>query len=199
MSTALRGEETARRLSAKTAVIIAALATFTVFITSRAKMLETSLETSTLAHLPAPDFWAATPDGRIVSLADFRGKKKVAVTFWASWCAPCRSELPQLNRLYKAYHTASSDFEIVAVSNDLDTAAATKFAAEKQLAFPVLLDPSERVASAYQRKVLPTIFIVDKNGEVRSAIVGYEPYGATEARLIRELGIDTNLGAVRRD
>jgi len=174
------------RLSVKTIPVIAVLIAFTLFITWRARELETRLEQPTNVNIPAPDFWAATPEGRTVSLADFRGQKKVVVVFWASWCAPCRFEMNSLNWFYQHNHTASSDFEILAISVDLDTAAATKFAIALKLSFPVLLDPSERVARAYEERGIPTMFIINKKGKITYGHLGYD----TSISLARELGIE---------
>ena len=174
------------RLSVRTILVIAVLIAFTLFITRRARELETLLEQPTNVNIPAPDFWAATPDGRTVSLADFRGQKKVVVVFWASWCAPCRFEMNSLNWFYQHNHAASSDFEILAISVDLDTAAATKFATALKLSFPVLLDPSERVARAYEERGVPTMFIIDKSGEITYAHVGDD----SSMNLAHELGIE---------
>jgi peroxiredoxin len=172
----------------KTILVIAALAAFTIFITWRARMLETSLERPGNLNTVAPDFWASTPDGRTVSLADFRGKKKVVVTFWASYCAPCRVELPALDRFYQSNHTASSDFEFLAASVDLDTKEATNFATALKLTIPVLLDPGERVARSFEVKGIPTTFIIDRNGKITYAHVGFGDSFMHD--LARELGID---------
>ena len=167
------------------------LASFTVLITWRARLLELTLEWEseqpTLVSKPAPDFSALSLDGRSVSLADFRGQKNVVVAFWASWCGPCRLEMPGLVSFYKRNHTASSDFEILAVSIDEDPKAAAAFAAAQNLNFPVLLDSRHKMADAYQVEGIPTMFIVDKNGKVTYGHLGYD--AAMEYHLAGRLGI----------
>ena len=169
-----------RRLgpSAKTVAGLLLLAAFTVFITWRARVVERTLqeqsEEPALVDKPAPDFSAATPDGRIVSLAEFRGQKRVVVSFWASWCGPCRLEMPVLTKFYQDNHTASSDFEILAVSIDEDPRDAAAFAAAQKLKFPVLLDPLQKMAKAYEVEGIPTMFVIDKDGKITNGRIGYD-------------------------
>jgi peroxiredoxin len=178
------------RLSPAALLGIVALAAFTILITWRAGVLESTLqredEQPALVDKPAPDFSVLALDGRTVSLADFRGKKLV-VAFWASWCGPCRMEMPSLVQFYKANHSDSSDFEILAVSIDEDTGAATNFATAQGLNFPVLLDPGKRMASAYQVEGIPTMFVIDKAGKVTYGQTGFD--AAMESQLASELGI----------
>jgi len=180
--------------SASFILAISILAAFTIFITRRARQLEVSLGQPQV-HVRAPDFWAATPDGRTVSLADFHGKKKLLVTFWASWCGPCHLELAALNQFYKHYHSVSSDFEILAISVDLDPASATRYATEESLSFPVLLDPTERVERDYETSGLPTMFLIDRNGEIVYSQAGFNNLNivgpkSIESLMARELNID---------
>jgi peroxiredoxin len=180
------------KVSAKTFVVIALLAAFTLFITWRARILETILqgesEQPALVNRPAPEFSAVTLDGRTVSLADFRGQKKLVVSFWASWCGPCRLEMPALTKFYKDNHTSSSDFELLAVSIDDDVKDAADFATAQKLIFPVLLDSRKKIADAFEVEGIPTMFIIDKNGKITYGHVGYDM--AIEYRLMRELGIE---------
>jgi peroxiredoxin len=181
-------------LSLKIILSIAALAIFTILITWRARVLETTLQDESaepsLVNKPAPEFSATTLDGQTVSLADFRGKKKVVVSFWASWCGPCRLEMPALIQFYKKNHTASSDFELLAVSIDEDTKEATDFASAQKLNFPVLLDPTQKVANAYNVDGIPTMFVIDKEGKIIYGKIGYDML--MEAMLSRQLGIGEN-------
>jgi peroxiredoxin len=179
------------RLSATAILGIAVLAVFTVLLTWRASLLEIRLQRESeqpeLVDKPAPDFSALTLDGRTVSLADFRGQKRVVVTFWASWCGPCRIEMPSLIQFYKRNHSDASDFEILAISIDEDPKAAANFATAMKLNFPVLLDSSKSVANAYGVEGIPTMFVIDKAGKV---IYGHAGFDATmEFRLANELGI----------
>jgi peroxiredoxin len=100
--------------------------------------------------------WMARP----FPLADYRGKKKVIVSYWASWCGPCRMELPMLASFYKKYHQDSSDFEILAVSIDDDRAAAQSFANTAKLPFPVLLDLDSKAADSYSVEAIPSLFVI---------------------------------------
>lgn len=175
----------------KAILAIGFLAAFTILLVWRASVLETRLirerEEPALVDKPAPEFSAATMDGQTVSLADFRGQKNVVVSFWASWCGPCKLEMPALIKFYKTNHNASSDFEILAISIDEDTKDATNFAAAQKLNFPVLLDPKQRVADAYQVEGIPTIYVIDKNGKIIYGRQGFDM--SMEYQLARELGI----------
>src|SRR5262245_18832789 len=97
-----------RRLSPLQLIGLVALVLFTVFITWRAKKIERSLtehdSASVMINKPAPDFSLDSMEGRRVSLSEFRGKKQVVVSYWASWCGPCKVELPQLKQFYEKHH-----------------------------------------------------------------------------------------------
>jgi peroxiredoxin len=178
-------------LSARALVGVIALAIFTVLITWRASHLETTLQREdqqpAMVYKPAPDFSAATLDGRTVSLSDFRGQKKVVVAFWASWCGPCRLEMPSLIQFYKKNHSDSSDFEILAVSIDENPREASNFATAQKLNFPVLLDPAQKMATDYEVEGIPTMFVIGKDGKI---IFGHTGFDATlEFQLANELGI----------
>jgi peroxiredoxin len=186
-----------RRMPLKAMLGIAGLAVLTVLLTWRAKVLEDILqlerEEPALVSQAAPEFTLATLDGRTVSLKDFRGKKNVVVSFWASWCGPCRLEMPALIDFYKRNHNDSSDFEILAVSIDEDPKEASAFATTQKLNFPVLLDTDQKIAKAYQVEGIPTMFIIDKGGRITHGHVGYDM--ALPYRLPQELGVQDKKSA----
>ncbi len=174
----------------KTRICIVVLVAFTVFITWRAKVLERSLfghGTVSLVDKPAPEFQLTSLDGRKVALADYRGKKNLVVSFWASWCGPCRLELPALRSFYQRHHKDSEDFEILAISIDDDPAAANVFATQAKLPFPVMVDSSHQAADAYDVESIPVMFVIDKTGKVVDGYVGFD--AAMEFKLMRELGL----------
>jgi len=166
------------RPPAGTALALASLALFTIWITWRAKALEMRLshadESIALLHKQAPDFRLQSLDGRTISLADFRGKKKVVLTFWASWCGPCRMETPALREFYQQHAKSLGEFEIVAISIDETRDAAENAANEWKMPYPVLLDSQHKTADAYQVSAIPTLFVIDRNGQVEYGHVGFD-------------------------
>jgi peroxiredoxin len=115
--------------------------------------------------------------GQKVTAASLAGKV-VVVDFWASWCAPCREELPMLDKLYKKYK--AQGLVVVGVSVDKDRANIEKFVAKMPLSFPLVHDADHGISSRYQPPRMPSSYIVDRKGLVRFVHAGYRAADATE-------------------
>ncbi|BDG47045.1 MULTISPECIES: TlpA disulfide reductase family protein [Parageobacillus] len=122
----------------------------------------------------APDFSLRTLDGQTVRLSDFRGKP-VIVNFWTTWCPPCKKEMPDMEKFYKAHH---SDVELLAVHlTSQDTRENAKsFVNEHQLSFPVALDEKQKALKLYHIQTIPTSYIIDRDGVIRKKVVGPMTY-----------------------
>ena len=103
------------------------------------------------------------------SLSDFRGKV-VFLNFWATWCGPCRFEMPSMERLYQRFKDAG--LEIVAVNLQEDRSSVQRFVDEYDLSFTVLLDTTGRVGATYGARSIPTTYIVDREGFVLAGTIG---------------------------
>ncbi len=118
----------------------------------------------------APDFTFPDMDGKPVSLSQFRGKV-VFLNIWATWCGPCRIEMPDMEKLYRKFK--KEDLVILAVSIDrLGEPVVKPFVKELELTFPILLSPDGRVQRIYMVNALPSSFIIDKSGRVVTRVVG---------------------------
>lgn len=135
---------------------------------------------------PAPDFTLQTPDGKLVSLADFRGKP-VVVNFWATWCPPCRSEMPDMQLLSDE---RAGDLVIIAVNLQEAPDPVRGFVEKYGLRFPIVLDTSGQVSQAYRVGSLPTSVFVDREGNVSSSYTGALNRTAMAKRIDRSLGLD---------
>lgn len=126
----------------------------------------------------APDFLLETMDGKLVRLSDLRGQP-VILNFWASWCAPCRLEMPAFKEFYEEYR--DQGLVILAVnSTSQDTPSAVEaFVAEYQLPFTILLDHEGSVSRLYKLTALPTTFFIGRNGVISRVIVGGPLAGST--------------------
>ncbi len=124
---------------------------------------------------PAPDFRLTDLDGNVVLLSDFRGKT-VVLNFWASWCPPCREEMPEFQALWDERGTGGSDDLVVLAVNflrDDSVGAATNFIEANDFTFPVLFDTTRGdVATRYGVRGLPATFFIDRNGIVRTTALG---------------------------
>ncbi len=120
---------------------------------------------------PAPNFNLVSLDGQPTSLDDQRGKV-VIVNLWASWCTPCRAEMPTLQKVYEA--NRARGLVVLGVNSTIQDgeSAARKFAAENGLTFPILLDADGSMSRRYLLRALPSTFIVDREGVIHSVIVG---------------------------
>ena len=108
-------------------------------------------------------------NGKKVSLSDYKGKA-VMLNFWATWCPPCRREMPSMEKLYSKINKAG--FEILAVNIQEDKKTVSDFVSKNKYTFPVLLDTEAEAASIYQIRTIPTTFLVDKKGYLRAVFNG---------------------------
>jgi peroxiredoxin len=130
---------------------------------------------------PAPDFSLKTLEGKTVRLSDFRGKKVVLINFWATWCPPCRSEMPTMQQIYTDYK--EKGFEILAINIEPDAKEEIRdFMKELRLTFPVLLDSDMKVTRTYRLIGLPVSMLIDRQGIIRSKTIGYHDWTDKESR-----------------
>jgi peroxiredoxin len=134
---------------------------------------------------PAPDFTLQSSTGENVRLAEQRGKV-VMLNFWASWCGPCRKEMPLLDAMYQRY--SSAGFVLYGVNVEEDNTDAKKLLKELGVTFPVLFDTESKASSLYNVDAMPTTVVIDKKGQVRYVNRGYKDGDENKYRdQIREL------------
>lgn len=120
----------------------------------------------------APDFALKSTAGANVRLSEHRGDV-VLLNFWASWCGPCRQEMPLLDKLHQRY--ASLGFSVIGVNVDKDSNLADKILKDIPVTFPVLLDDTGAVSASYGISAMPTSVLIDRDGNMRYLHKGYKP------------------------
>jgi thiol-disulfide isomerase/thioredoxin len=115
------------------------------------------------------DFSAPLLDGQTVTLAGLKGKV-VFLNFWATWCGPCRAEMPSMEALYRRFK--SRGLEILAVNLREDRKDAAAFMNQFKLTFPAALDSSGRIGSQYGVAAIPTTYIINREGMIIARMVG---------------------------
>ena len=128
----------------------------------------------------APDFELKTLDGETVRLSDYRGER-VLINFWATWCPPCRAEIPDLQKLHD-----NKDVTILAINlteSEKGNGDITDFVKEFEMTFPVLMDEKSEVSTTYQVQAYPTSYMIDSNGRIQFIALGAMNYDI----MVREL------------
>ncbi len=133
----------------------------------------------------APDFTLKSRSGENVKLSELRGDV-VMINFWASWCAPCRQEMPLLEEMYKKY--AELGFVLLGVNVEEDSSKARELLREVPVSFPILYDTENVVTKLYKVVAMPSTVMVDRDGKMRYLHRGYLPgYELEYIKQIKEL------------
>lgn len=125
----------------------------------------------------APDFTLEALEGPNQRLQEYRGQV-VLINFWASWCGPCRQEMPVLDQLHKRYEEAG--FAVLGVNVEGSRAPAEKIAKEANVSFPVLIDAKQKISKEYDLEAMPSTVVVDRDGKIRYIHRGYKPGDETK-------------------
>ncbi|WP_225445797.1 TlpA disulfide reductase family protein [Paenibacillus arenosi] len=150
------------------------------------KVDESSLEVGINQGNLAPDFELKTLEGESIKLSDYRGKK-VILNMWATWCPPCKVEMPDMQKIYEKYK--DENVTILAVNmtqTEKNVDSIPTFLDEMGITFPVVLDPKSEIAFIYQSYMLPTSYVIDSNGIVQQKITGPMHYEMME-KMITEI------------
>lgn len=128
-------------------------------------------EAAPQAGFAAPDFTLNTPAGETYTLSELKGKA-VLVNLWATWCPPCRAEMPAIQKIYDEYKDQGFivlAIDMTAQDNPLNIAP---FVKEFSLTFPILLDETGEIGRAYQLRSLPSSYFIDRNGIISEVVIG---------------------------
>jgi len=127
------------------------------------------LNTDTMINSTAPDFTLKDLNGKSISLSSFKGKV-VLLNFFATWCPPCRAEMPAFNKLYREKKIRG--LEIISVSTDRSLNDIKDFLQKNKVDFPILFDADRSVSKQYRVFSMPTTFLIDKSGKIVEKFYG---------------------------
>ncbi|PYI93408.1 MAG: hypothetical protein DME97_06640 [Verrucomicrobia bacterium] len=155
-------------------LLLGAFAVFSFTVKNRLNTKESPV-TALKLSAPMPDFTLPDASGQPVKFSDVsRQNKLVLINFWATWCTPCRMEMPEFEKIYGAKKTQG--FTILAISEDAEREKLDTYLKNKPVSFPVLIDKDGALAKQFGIRALPTTILVDRDGKVQQVIEGVEPY-----------------------
>lgn len=137
-----------------------------------ALLVALGVTTAQAANTAAPAFSLPTKAGTTIDLAKLKGQV-VMLNFWASWCGPCRTEMPLMDQIYKKY--GPMGFTLLGVNVDTDSTDAQKFLSQVPVSFPIAFDRDNKVSQLYEVSAMPSTVFIDRKGNVRSLHRGYKP------------------------
>lgn len=124
---------------------------------------------------PMPDFTVVDLAGKPVKFSQLaKGKRVVAINFWATWCAPCRMEMPGFEKLFR--EKAKDGFTLLAINEDKERPKLDAYLKEKPVTFPVLIDQEQKLAERFGVNAFPTTILVGADGRVERIFEGVQPY-----------------------
>lgn len=121
---------------------------------------------------PAPDFTLKSLSGENLKLSEMRGEV-IMINFWASWCGPCRQEMPILEKIYQKYQPLG--FTLLGVNVEEDINDAKNYLKDVQVSFPILFDNTNKVSQLYEIIAMPSTILIDRDGNMRFLHQGYQP------------------------
>ena len=136
-----------------------------------------------LSQVAPPDFTLNSLDGKSITLSALKGKV-VLLNFWATWCPPCRAEMPSMERLYRELKNRA--FTILAVDILENPETVKNFAPKYDLSFPILLDTTGDVSAKYVANMIPTTYIIDKDGKAAGVVIGPRKWDGEHAKAFLE-------------
>jgi peroxiredoxin len=155
-------------------LLVCAFAVFSVRVKNQLNS-KTSPLTEVKLHQPMPDFSLPDANGQMVKLSDVsRNNQVVMINFWASWCVPCRMEMPDFEKMYAG--KKARGFTILAIDEDKEREKADAYLKSKPVTFPILIDGDGAIAKRFGIEALPTTILVGRDGKVLRVIEGVEPY-----------------------
>ena len=162
------------------AILVAAVSAFVYLTFVSNDSLDADVASATPEKSIAPDFTLTDMEGKSVSLSDFRGKV-VLLNFWATWCPPCRAEMPSMERLYSEMR--DKDFVLLAVNvEENGQNAVSSFVEDIPVSFPILFDSAQKISSIYRVSGIPQTYIIDKEGQIIQQVTGGVAWDSPEVR-----------------
>lgn len=167
-------------------VLVIVITAVVILLREKDAVFKSPQKTRLAEGSPAPTFVLPGLDGKMVDLQSYRGKV-VFLNIWATWCPPCRDEMPSMERLYR--ELKGEDFEILAVSVDKAGAAdVAPFMKRHRLSFPALLDPEGTMNGIYGATGVPESFIINREGVIKKIVIGPMDWASPAAvRFFRDL------------
>ena len=126
----------------------------------------------TIAATVAPNFVLKNSNGKNIRLRELHGQV-VMINFWATWCGPCREEMPKLEQLYRQYREVG--FTLIGINIDDNTDSAIGFSKKLNVTFPILFDKDKQVSKLYKVDAMPSSILIDRDGKLRYLHRGYKP------------------------
>jgi peroxiredoxin len=151
---------------------------YSLILVAGAAWILLNAETSSVSEISAPQVGFLAPeftinsiDGESYTLSGFRGKA-VLVNLWATWCPPCRAEMPAIERIHQEFKDQGFIVLGINTTNQDDPAAIPAFLDQYNITFPILLDESGSVSALYQLRSLPSSYFIDRGGVIRDIVIG---------------------------